>query len=138
MARSPALLLPLFLGFCCPGIHGQEYTVTIRFRDRSIKQPRLGQQLELECETNKEDSSMFWVRMDKSGTLHFIVFITSMSRTTFKEKTQTHTHFEAKKDGRFYRLVVKHLTPQNEGKYFCIMSSNKLLYFSPGHPVYLP
>ncbi|NXL61762.1 CD8A protein, partial [Chordeiles acutipennis] len=138
MARSPALLPLLALGLCCAGIHGQSYKMTVKFRDSSTTHPRLGQQLKLECVTHKEDSGVFWVRQSKGGTLHFIVFINSLSRTTFEGNKKTSTHFKAGKDRRSYWLVVDTLTPQDEGNYFCLMNSNQMLYFSPGQPVFFP
>ncbi|NWU85733.1 CD8A protein, partial [Onychorhynchus coronatus] len=102
-----------------------------------ITQLRVGQRLELECQTDR-DSGAFWVHQDKSGTLHFIVFISSLSKTTFKGNQRTSTRFEASKDNRFYRLVVKSFTQQDEGNYFCLMNINQMLYFSPGQPAFFP
>ncbi|XP_074721586.1 T-cell surface glycoprotein CD8 alpha chain [Strix uralensis] len=137
MAGSPALLLLLALGLCCPGIHGQKDDMKVRFRDRSITHPKLGQRLELECETTNTGSGVFWVRQNKDGTLHFIVFISSLSRATFKGKKPS-THFEARKDHNIYHLVVKSFTPADEGNYFCLMNANQELYFSRGQPAFFP
>ncbi|NXG63139.1 CD8A protein, partial [Hemiprocne comata] len=134
MARSPALLLLLALELCEYG-HGG-YQMWVSFRDSSIKHPRVGQRLELQCQTSKDDTGVFWVRQDTSGTLYFIAFISSLSRTTFNGEERTSTRFEARKDGKIYQLVVKSFTPQDEGRYFCFMISNQKLYFSSGQPAF--
>ncbi|NWS19223.1 CD8A protein, partial [Pachyramphus minor] len=103
-----------------------------------ITQLQLGQRLELECQTDKKDSGMFWVRQDKSGTLHFIVFISSLSRVTFERNQRTSTRFEASKNTTFYWLVVKSFTQQDEGNYFCLVNINQMLYFSHGLPAFFP
>ncbi|NXB40564.1 CD8A protein, partial [Eulacestoma nigropectus] len=137
MDRSPALLLLLALGLCCPGIHGQSLEIKVE-SPKDITQLRVGQTLELECETGK-DSGAFWIRQDKSGSLHFIVFINSMSRATFSSDQRTSPErFEASKHNTLFRLVVKSFTPQDEGKYFCMMNFNQIMYFSRGQPAFLP
>ncbi|NXM02691.1 CD8A protein, partial [Tyrannus savana] len=136
MDGSPALLLLLALGLCCPGIRGQMSEMKVRFRD-SITQLRVGQRLELECQTDR-DNGAFWVRLDKSGTLHFIVFISLLSRVTFEGNQRTSRRFEAGRDKRFYWLAVKSFTQQDEGIYFCLMNINQILYFSNGQPAFLP
>ncbi|NXM02693.1 CD8A protein, partial [Tyrannus savana] len=134
MDGSPALLLLLALGLCEYG--HRMYQMKVRFRD-SITQLRVGQRLELECQTDR-DNGAFWVRLDRSGTLHIIVFISSLSRVTFKENQRTSTRFEAGRDKRFYWLAVKSFTQQDEGIYFCLMNINQMLYISNGQPAFLP
>ncbi|XP_039407526.1 T-cell surface glycoprotein CD8 alpha chain-like [Corvus cornix cornix] len=136
MDRSPALLLLLALGLCCPGIHGQSLEMKVR-SPKDITQLRVGQRLELECQTDK-NSGAFWIHQDKSGTLHFIVFISSVSWTTFSRDQRTSPRFEASKHNSIYLLVVKSFTPQDEGNYFCMMNFNQMLFFSPGQPAFLP
>ncbi|NXY13659.1 CD8A protein, partial [Atrichornis clamosus] len=135
MDRSPALLLLLALGLCEYG-HRLSYEMKIRSYN-SITQLQVGQRLELECQTDK-DSGAFWIRQDKSGTLHFIAFISSISRVTFAGNQKTSPRFQASKDQKLYRLVVKSFTSQDEGNYFCLMNINQMLFFSPGQPLFFP
>ncbi|NWV51544.1 CD8A protein, partial [Daphoenositta chrysoptera] len=129
MDRSPALLLLLALGLC-------EYRHGLSPSD--ISQLRVGQRLELQCQTGK-DSGASWIRQDRSGALHFIVFISSMSRATFSSDQRTPPgRFEASRDKTNYHLVVRSFTPQDEGNYFCVTIFNQMLFFSPGQPAFLP
>ncbi|XP_074759820.1 T-cell surface glycoprotein CD8 alpha chain [Athene noctua] len=137
MAGSPALLLLLALELCCPGTHSQKNDMKVTFRDRTISHPKLGQRLELECQTTNAENGVFWVRQNKDGTLHFIAFISSLSRITFKEK-QPSTRFEAKKERNTYHLTVKSFTAADEGNYFCFMNANQEMYFSRGQPAFFP
>ncbi|NXT11337.1 CD8A protein, partial [Prunella fulvescens] len=129
MDTSPALLLLLTLAFC-------EYRHGVT-SPKDITQLRLGQKLELQCQTDK-DHGVSWILQDKSGTLHFIVFISSISRATFGGNQKTSPRFEASKTNSIYRLAVKSFTPQDEGCYFCVMNFNRMLHFSPGQPAFLP
>ncbi|NWZ88995.1 CD8A protein, partial [Nesospiza acunhae] len=135
MDTSPALLLLLTLGFCEYG-HGASLEIKVT-SPKDISQLRVGQRLELECHTDKSQGAS-WIRQDRSGTLHFIVFINSISRAMFEGSQRTSTRFEASKDSTIYQLAVKSFTPQDQGSYFCVMSLNQMLHFSPGQQAFLP
>ncbi|NXR24237.1 CD8A protein, partial [Cinclus mexicanus] len=142
MDTSAALLLLLTLEFCeyrhggVQPLHFSQQRASGGVRSpRDITQLQVGQRLELECQTHK-NSGAFWIRQDKRGTLHFIVFINSVSRTTFGNQG-TATRFETSKHNTVYNLVVKSFTPQDEGNYFCVVNYNQKLYFSPIQPASL-
>ncbi|NXK91599.1 CD8A protein, partial [Formicarius rufipectus] len=102
-----------------------------------ITQLRLGQRLELECQTDRQ-SGAFWFRQDNSGNLHFIASISSIHGSFFEGNERTSTRFEARKDNSNNCLVVKSFTAQDQGNYFCLMIRPQILYFSQHLPAFLP
>lgn len=98
----------------------------------------IGQEVKLTCEVLRDTSQgCSWLFQNSSSELSqpiFIIYVSS-SRSKLNDKLDPNL-FSARKENTKYILTLSKFSTKNQGYYFCSITSNSVMYFSPLVPVF--
>lgn len=98
----------------------------------------IGQEVKLTCEVLRDTSQgCSWLFQNSSSELPqptFIIYVSS-SRSKLNDKLDPNL-FSARKETNKYILTLSKFSTKNQGYYFCSITSNSVMYFSPLVPVF--
>lgn len=98
----------------------------------------IGQEVKLTCEVLRDTSQgCSWLFRNSSSELlqpTFIIYVSS-SRSKLNDILDPKL-FSARKENNKYILTLSKFSTKNQGYYFCSITSNSVMYFSPLVPVF--
>ncbi|KAH0519235.1 Charged multivesicular body protein 3 [Microtus ochrogaster] len=101
--------------------------------------PELGKELKLKCKallsTSQGCSWLF--QKDGPGVKPTFILYHSTARIKVNDKLDEN-QFSGNKNDQEYTLTLKKFGEENQGYYFCSVTGNSVVYFSPLLPVFLP
>ncbi|XP_006902083.1 PREDICTED: T-cell surface glycoprotein CD8 alpha chain [Elephantulus edwardii] len=126
-----ALLLPLAI---LPNATTSQGSKAFRMSPTKVE-GALDQTVELQCEVllTNPSSGCSWLMQRHGGPPTFLAY------TSNYRKHQEGEHFSANTLGsNTYKLTVRKFRDEDQGHYFCSVTSNSVMHFSPFVPVFLP
>ncbi|XP_038174837.1 T-cell surface glycoprotein CD8 alpha chain [Arvicola amphibius] len=103
------------------------------------KSPELGKELKLKCSVLLSTSQGCTWLFQKDGSGVKPTFLLYLSTTKIKVNDQLdENQFSGNRNDKEYTLILKKFGEENQGYYFCSVTGNSVVYFSPLLPVFLP
>ncbi|XP_057638471.1 T-cell surface glycoprotein CD8 alpha chain [Chionomys nivalis] len=101
--------------------------------------PELGKELKLKCKVLLSTSQgCTWLfQKDGSGVKPTFLLYHSMTRIKVNDKLDEN-QFSGEKNDKEYTLILKKFGEENQGYYFCSVTGNSVVYFSPLLRAFLP
>ncbi|XP_049982401.1 T-cell surface glycoprotein CD8 alpha chain [Alexandromys fortis] len=102
--------------------------------------PELGKELKLKCKVLLSTSQGCTWLFQKGGSgvkPTFLLYHSTTARIKVNDKLDAN-QFSGERNDKEYTLTLKKFGEENEGYYFCSVTGNSVVYFSPLLPVFLP
>ncbi|XP_051830359.1 T-cell surface glycoprotein CD8 alpha chain isoform X2 [Antechinus flavipes] len=133
-----SLLLPLALLLQPFGSQAQQ---GFRMNPTEKRDVRQSEQVRLQCEAlSSSNTGCSWLRQAPGALIPtFLLYISGGTNSVKLADGLDATKFAGEKvSPSTYRLTVKDFRAQDQGYYFCVVTRNAIMYFSPFVAVFLP
>ncbi|XP_072493031.1 T-cell surface glycoprotein CD8 alpha chain [Notamacropus eugenii] len=133
-----SLLLPLALLLQSVGSQAQ---LKFRMNPLEKRDVRPSDKVQLQCETLSSSSTgCSWLRLAPGKVVPtFLLFISSTSSNAKLAEDLDPKRFRGERiSSSTYRLTLQNFREEDEGYYYCVVTRNSALFFSPFVPVFLP
>ncbi|XP_036608444.1 T-cell surface glycoprotein CD8 alpha chain [Trichosurus vulpecula] len=133
-----SLLLPLALLLLSVGSQTQ---LIFRMRPPEKRNVRPSEKVQLQCETlSFSQTGCSWLRLAPGAQVPtFLLFISGNNPSVKRAEGLDPTRFGGERiSSSTYRLTLNNFRDEDQGHYYCVVTRNSALFFSPSVPVFLP